>query len=602
MWVGGLRLFQFHMAPPIRLMVHAALLEVALGGLLGVALAPLQRLRGGRSIHLLALALAWAGLELYAAPPSLKVRLLALTSPVAGLLLVAGARGILPHRRGLAVALGVIALIGSVATPEIWMRLAAPARPPAPPSAEPPPGAPDVVLVVLDTVRADHVSAYGYPRPTTPHFDALALQGALFLHATAPATWSLPAHASLFTGLFPSGHGAHLEHRLLDSPAPTLAERLQAAGYDTRSFTANAWISDALGLTRGFAWSDEAWRDGAVARGFLFIYRLIDRLGFGAADKGGADVVSHFEEWLETRPSDAPPAFAFLNFIEAHFPYHQVPEGYLQRFASHPTGELRKLSLRLIADQFGDATIDPEEARVPATDMYDAGVLYADHLLGRVVEALRAQGSLDQTVLIVLADHGELLGEHEAFGHGRSLCQPEIHVPLAVRYPPRVPSGVRVAIPVSTVGVYATALDLVGLEPRSPLHVGSLTSALAGVRPEGPVLSERFTVLNNGLLGSRSVDPLLRNDRRYRAYRAGAKKLIKTSQGESFLFDLSVDRAETRDLAPTQGATVERLTDELHSWREALALPALDVPLHPAEAPALDAAARERLRALGYVE
>jgi arylsulfatase A-like enzyme len=601
-WIGVAQIMQFNMAPPLTLLVKGAALGVGLGAALGTAGAGLLLLAHGRLWHLLAVALAWAALAIYAAPDSRSFQLFMLVSPGAGILLALLGGWVARRWRALPVILGVAAVAAAIVTPEVRARLhAVPA--PAPrmlPRAAA--GVPDVVLVVLDTVRADHVSAYGYARPTTPTFDALAHDAALFLDAVAPATWSLPSHASLFTGRFASAHGAHDEHRFLDPGPPTLAETLAAAGYDTRSFTANAWISDALGLTRGFAWTDEAWRAGTVGRTFQPMYRLLDRLGLGAIDKGGSDAVANFERWLAARPPDAPPAFTFLNFIEAHFPYHQLPADYLARFSERSRGELRALSLRLMAAQFSGEAIDPVAAAPVATAMYDAGILYADMLLGRVVEALRRRGSLDRTILAVLADHGEMLGEHGEFGHGLSLYEPALHVPLLVRYPPRVTTA-RVARPVSTVGVYATVLDLAGITPPPSLQVGSLVPAIAGRAAGEPVLAEQFASMLGGSVSKNgSRDPLLRQDIRFRAFRVGRRKLVETSAGTFHLFDLDADPTEARDLAPAEPDAVARLRGELETWRAALGLAPLDAPVGGGPAPEIDPAARERLRALGYVQ
>jgi arylsulfatase A-like enzyme len=445
-----------------------------------------------------------------------------------------------------------------------------------------------------------HLSAYGYARPTSPRFDALAASGALFLDATAPATWSLPSHASLFTGLFPSGHGAHEEHRFLDAGVPTLAETLAAAGWDTRCFTANAWISDSLGLVRGFAWSDEAWRAGDVGRSFNSMLRLLDRLGFGADDKGGGQVARNFERWMASRPAAVPPAFVFLNFIEAHFPYHQLPRDYLTRFTDLPPATLRTQSLALFAAQFGGGSIDPATVREGAVAMYDAGILYADALLGRVVDAIRQRGTLDRTVLVVLADHGELLGEHGDFGHGRSLLEPALRVPLMVRYPPRIPAGARVPTPVSTVGVFATVLDLLGLADSTPRHIGSLLGPIAGAPGGGPVLAEQY--VDHMLTATPRDDALMRPGERYRSYRAGTWKLVETRGGVPLLFDLATDPGETRDRAESDPAELARVAEELATWRKALGLPALDAGAARTPPPAMDAATRARLRALGYAE
>ena len=599
MWFSVFRFLELNLPAVPEVSGRAVLLEAAVGTLVGLALAPLLLLRRGDLLHLLGLAATWVGLELYAGLEGTTFRVLAVAIPTGGLLLVGVGRWIAVRWRWVPATVAIAVAASAVATPPVYQALTQPATAPPPALPAAAPGSPDVVVIVLDTVRAQNVSAYGYERLTTPNLDTLAAEGALFLDATSPSTWSLPSHASLFTGLFPSGHGAHAEHRYLDASRPTLAEVLAGHGYDTRCFTANAWISDSLGLTRGFAWSDEAWRDGAVGRGFFFIFRLLDRLGLGVEDKGGGAVVSNFERWLTDRPDDGPPAFVFMNFIEAHFPYHQLPREYLGRFTSIPERELRELSLRLFGAQFGGDPPDPAEVGEATTAMYDGGILYADRLLGRVADALRARGSLDETILVVLADHGELLGEHGLFGHGFSLHEPMIRVPLLIRYPERIPPGTRVATPVSTVGVFATVLDLLGIAPPAPVHVTSLLPAISGGPPGGPVLSERFS---QDTVASTSSHPLAREDLRFRSYRSGTLKLIEASDGSNYVFDLAADPGETRNLADTDPGEVARLKGELKRYRAAVALPEIGAPVADVAAPPIDPAAEERLRALGYVE
>lgn len=593
-WSGTYQILAFNMQAPLRMMLSGAALSVALATVLGVLCAPIAR--GGW--HIVAVAVLWGVLGVASAEGSRALQLFALAEATAALALTLGGVWLARRARWLPVGATGLAIVAGIALPEVLARRRAPAPVPTATSVAPP-GAPDVFVVVLDTVRADHVSAYGYERPTTPVLDALAREGALFLDTTSPATWSLPSHASLFTGRFVSGHGAHDEHRFLRAEHPTLAGTLAAAGWDTRSFTANAWISDGLGLTRGFAWTDEAWRSGDVARNFHAMHRLLDRAGFGPRDKGGAHVAGNVEAWLAERPADARPAFVFVNFIEAHFPYHQLPAEFVARFTSMSRRQARALSLELTAAQFGAPLPDPSTTAPLATALYDAGVAYADHLLGRLIDALRRRGTLDRTIVVVLADHGELLGEHGAFGHGTSLYDAVLRVPLVVRYPPRVPAGVRVAQPVSAVGVFATVADLVGVPPPTSVQVGSLVPAIAGEAVRGPVLAEQYA----SMLGRDDArdHPLLRRDARFRAYRAGTTKVVISSHGPPHLFDLVADPDELHDRSEAEPARVQRLTAELGTWTGTLGLPALDAPV-AAAAPAVDPAAQQRLRALGYVE
>jgi arylsulfatase A-like enzyme len=553
------------------------------------------------------MALAWYGLERWVRLDSPLFAMAEVARPVGAALLVLLGIWLSRARPRLPWALAPVLLLSGLAAPYAYLRVTTPVLPPRAELPPAPPGAPDVVLVVLDTVRAGNLAGYGYGRPTAPELDRLAAEGALFLDATSPSTWSLPSHASLFTGRYPSSHGAHGEHQFLDARYPTIAQVLERRGYETFCITANPWISDGLGLTRGFAWQDTSLREqGGAARGFSFVHRLLDRLGLQESDKGGAAVAESFEAWTRGRSENGGrPAFVFLNFIEAHFPYHQLPHDFLFRFTRRPYGELRGISIDLVGQQFGGNGRSVEEVGEPARDMYDGGIVYSDVLLARVVEALRARGVLDRTVLVVLADHGELLGERGGFfGHGPTLYQEMVGVPLLLRYPPRIPAGVRVARPVSTVGVFATILDLAGIEPPPTLQVGSLAPLARGESQDGggPILAE--------LHGNREIrsaaaapDPQMQSGRRYRLLREGRLKLVTTSQGESFFYDLAADPRETRDLSAERPGEASAMRARMAQLEKEMGLPALDaLILADEEAPELDAATREQLRALGYAD
>lgn len=598
-WFGLLSALFARIGPPALTLAQGAGWLIAGALLLGVLAAPLLRLPAGRVWHAIALALMYAGLHRWVMVETPQTALPAYVAPPAALILTLLGLLLARWRPRLPLAIGGLLLVAGCFAPATYLAVTQPEAAEPEPLADAPPGAPDVVLVVLDTVRAANVSAYGYARPTTPVFDALASEGALFLDATSPSTWSLASHASLFTGRFTSSHGAHAENMLLRTDLPTLAETLASAGYQTSCFTSNAFISPALGLTRGFRYVDEAWRGGGAGSTFMFAFRLLDRLGFGEQDKGGAAVVESFGRWAARTPADARPQFVFLNFIEAHFPYHQLPDEYLRAFTSAPHAELRQVSMELLATQFGGPPpADPARASELAMDMYDGGILYTDTLLGRIVEAIRARGTLDRTLLIVMSDHGELIGEHGFYGHGMSMYEPGIRVPLLLRYPPAIPAGTRVATPVSTVGAYATAREVAGLEPDPTLHVSSLLGPMRGGPPGGPVLAERYArpQMEPG------TDPVQDPTVRIRTYRVGSLKLVETSKGASLLFDLASDPGEENDLSDVRRGDVARLQGELDVWSAALALPPLDAELGPGAEPELDPEARERLRALGYVD
>ncbi len=609
LWLGIVPFIQRRMGPGPEALAQNGLMLIAVGALLGLAGAPILALVRGRVAgalaHLVWLAAAWFALERWVELDSPLFRPVMYARPfgAAALVLLAALVARVPRLpRALPWALGALLFVGGVFAPGVYLRATTPAPPPRVELPPAPAGAPDVVLVVLDTVRAQNVSTYGHARDTAPTIDALAEEGTLYLDATSPSTWSLPSHASLFTGRYPSSHGAFAFQTVLDDRFPTLAQVLQAKGWETFCFTANPWISDGLGLTRGFAHQDDSWR-AAGGRGFVFVYRLLDRLGFGDYDKGGGVVAEHFEAWARARPADARPSFTFLNFLEAHFPYHELPPQYRDRYTDRPLAELRRISMDLMAMQFGGPAQDPAVVNTPARDMYDGGVRYTDALLHQVVEALRARGTLDRTVLVVMADHGEILGEHGAFfGHGPSLYQRAIGVPLLVRYPPRVPKGARVEVPVTTLGVFATIVELVGLEAPPTLQAGSLLPRVAPGPSDdptsGPFLAE---ILDSGTPRPDRGDPQMRGQASLRALRDGRFKLVESSTGERFLYDLRADPVESQDLAAERPEQVEVLHARLEAERARLGLPTLD-QVGKGTAAEVDEATKERLRQLGYVE
>ena len=598
---GAQRMIGMHMPAMPAAALEGGAYEIALAIVMALVLGPLLRLPAGRVVHVIALAVAWVVLaRRLALDPTVVPSWLA--APAIGLVAVGVGALIARYSRRAAWAAGVIALAAAILTPVI-VDARRPPIPVASPTGSPPTGAPDVVMIVLDTVRAKNLPTYGYRRATAPTFHALAKEGALFLDATSPGTWSLPAHASLFTGLFPTAHGAHEEARVLATDVPTLGEVLGANGYETRCFTANPHISDGFGLTRGFQHQDRAWLGPSAGRSFMFIYRVLDLFGWAARDKGGARVVENFERWLATRPRDSRPSFAFLNFLEAHFPYHQTPGEYLSRYTDLGPVARRDASHKAMAAQFGRklTSEEIEAIAVPSIDMYDAGISYSDQLLQRVVAALRRSARLDRTLLVVLADHGEMIGEHGQFGHGPSLYEPDVRVPLLLRYPTKIPPGTRVERPVSTAAAYATVLDVVGVKPPKPPQVSSLIPVLSGGKGGDPVLVERLAMIDSP--PNPAAPALAHRDIRYRVFRSGNRKLALTSTGKTLLFDVVADPNEITDLAAIDADGVKAMRKELDTWVAALGLMPLDQPIDAAaKAPAADPAAVEQLKALGYVD
>jgi arylsulfatase A-like enzyme len=337
-------------------------------------------------------------------------------------------------------------------------------------------GAPNVLLITLDTLRADHLSAYGYQRPSTPNLDRFAADGVLFERAFAAASWTLPSHASIMTGRSPAEHRAGGSP--LDGRYATLAEYLAAHGYHTAGFVANTYYCGArTGLARGFAvYEDHFGTVGDMVVQTVFGKQLARSLHFvGYYDvlgrKHAESVNREFLTWLAT-PRQGP-FFAFLNYFDVHDPYLTAPP-FDRKFADRPNRGDRINSDLFPRDFTGGRPLSPQDIQAEV-DGYDGALAYLDASLGALFRELKARGVLDRTLVIVTSDHGESFGNHGLFGHGNSMYRDLLHVPLLLRYPGHVPAGRRISAAVSLQAIPATVIQLSGFG-ESPFPGRSLST------------------------------------------------------------------------------------------------------------------------------
>jgi arylsulfatase A-like enzyme len=306
------------------------------------------------------------------------------------------------------------------------------------------PGVPNVIVIVVDTLRADHVSAYGYQRLTTPNLDRIARQGVLFENAMSACSWTLPSHASLLTGRYPQDHGLQsiqptplFRQRSLRG-YPTIGEALERIGYRTAAFSANqTYFTSSVGLGRGFIRFEdyfESPRD-MFMRTFFGRDRLIgatrDVMGFRSwlyTHKDAAKVNRELFSWVGKSPR---PFFAFLNYIDVH--------------------DADRLSWKNVVPAWG--LKDP-------ISRYDSALTYEDTQIGELMLELDRHGLAKNTLVIITSDHGESLGQHHMWSHGAALYLEEIHVPLFLWYPGHIPAGGRITIPVSNAAIPATIMRL----------------------------------------------------------------------------------------------------------------------------------------------
>jgi arylsulfatase A-like enzyme len=431
-----------------------------------------------------------------------------------------------------------------------------------------PQGAMNVLLLIWDTVRARNLSLYGYDRPTTPGLERLANESVVFDRAIATAPYTLPSHASLFTGRW--AHELSADWRVpLNAEPPTLAEVLRDRGYRTGGFAANRfYVTRAYGIDRGFmhfAEVREAFGE-TIRHSTLFRHvvtsSVVRRLLRFETDLGRARAPSLYQEverWVE-RGDSGRPFFAFVNVMDGHAPFlPRAPYDTLFGWYAASTSPETRRQRRSMAHE-NPASLPAEEAR-RLERAYDGSIAALDAMTSAFLEQLRQRGILERTLVIIAADHGEEFGEQGVFGHGNSLYLPSLHVPLLIRAPGRLPAGVRVPQTVSLRDLPATILDILELPASLPGYSlaglwrgdsarAPSTGALAEVRYDRS-LSPKVPASAGGL-NSIVTDSL---------------QLIRSGRGDEQVFDIAQDLS---------GATKPILADTARMNRLRRLLPASD--------------------------
>ena len=354
------------------------------------------------------------------------------------------------------LALGIIAL----GTVMVEKRREGRQPPPAAAGAD----APNVLFLILDTVRASSLSLYGYQRATSPTLERLGREGIVFDRAFSTAPWTLPSHASFFTGRWPHEQSTGWSSPL-DRADSTVAEAFSARGYVSGGFVGNSIYANAeTGLARGFhTYRDYSLSLGTLLRSATLTRRITDswqlRKLIGTDELLGrrtaSDINAEFLAWEERLAGR--PYFAFLNYFDAHDPYLPPPE-WFERIAGYQRRDNLSPLRRLSVDARREG-VSPADTRLEM-DAYDASIAWIDHEIGLLLGELERRGTLRNTLVVVASDHGEEFGEHGIFLHGHSLFRRALQVPLVIWKPGRVPAGKRVSQPVSLRDIPATLLSL----------------------------------------------------------------------------------------------------------------------------------------------
>ncbi|MBI4761652.1 MAG: sulfatase-like hydrolase/transferase [Chloroflexota bacterium] len=331
--------------------------------------------------------------------------------------------------------------------------------------------APNVLWIVIDTLRADHMSLHGYERETDPYLASLAQQSVVFDNAYATSSWTLTSHASLFTGRWPYEHKAD-GGRSLDDTYPTIAEALAARGYRTGAFNGNfETVTSRWGFARGFHHFEDYYQTlpqlavSSFYGRFLEYYVLhkVFNMEFSIDRRWAPSINQSALDWIGQDAEK--PFFVFINYYDVHAPYVS-PERARFSTLENPGGLVN--TDWTTTDIYNPKT--PEQAQ-GEIDAYDGGIYYTDQQIKRLMDEMQRRGWLENTIVVITSDHGELFGEHGLWEHHNSLYRPVIYVPLIIWYPKAVPQNLRIETAVSNAALPATMLDLLG-EPAQDLFPG----------------------------------------------------------------------------------------------------------------------------------
>jgi len=466
----------------------------------------------------------------------------------------------------------------------------------------------NVLMIVIDALRSDHLSAYGYERPTTPRIDEWAAEGVLFENAYAQASWTKPSTATLLTGLYASAHGVNLVASGLPRSLKALPEIMKECGYRTGVFTDNWFVSPVFGFQRGvdFFVARQGSRFTQLTLGHLTsvlknyvpwmgpVYRAIEaselllvtgdprRRGYGADG-----LRESFLAWVDEAPEA--PFFAYFHCMEPHAPY-SPPVPYDTEFlpadlAGHPKVTDHPPFNGLLP--FDSGRPISADSLTSMLALYDGEILRTDGSMGALFEGLRGRGLFDRTLIVLTADHGEEFYEHGGWGHGYSLFEEVLRVPLLLSCPDAIGRpGARLTHAVRHIDVLPTVLDVCGLSVPEGLDGTSLIPIVSGEEPPDPPRPVMSEVYHGGHFARSLIE--------------GTEKVIFSQRGwekSVLLFDLASDPGEMNDLAVGDPASADELLatlEEFHAIAAEKAASGYTI--------AIDDQTRERLKALGYIQ
>jgi arylsulfatase A-like enzyme len=453
---------------------------------------------------------------------------------------------------------------------------------------------PNVILITLDTTRADHLTPYGYNRDTSPFLEKLASQGVLFEDAFTVSSWTLPSHSSIFTGKLPTVHGATYQHWWLDSSEDCLAEILKRKGYQTAAFVSGPFLLATFNVAQGFEYYDDQLDPLSGIQRLMFV-KVIRRfykkpLWWVDGQRNASEVNRQVHKWFE-HDAEAKPFLLFINYFDPHDPY-LPPDPYKKKYGtpnSRMNGRIegiysdRATGERIAKD--GKPLRDDDYAALKG--LYDGEIRFTDDQLSNLFEFLQKHNLLSNTLVIITSDHGESIGEHKILDHGHALYEEQIKVPLIV-IGPGIPKGKRISGLVRNIDILPSLLEYLKLPVQKGIQGKSFLSNLNNDR-----LDDRIYI------GEIFQDPntrVRRFQRDLKSWRDDSKKLLWSSNGHHEFYDLHSDRAENLNLYNDRQQAIIALAESLFDYLKGLP------KKERRTTPQIDEESRESLKATGYFD
>ncbi len=452
-------------------------------------------------------------------------------------------------------------------------------------------------------LRPDHLGCYGYARETSPNIDRLAANGVLFENAFSSTSWTLPAHAALFTGLADSVHGCTDTNMRLDERLVTMAERFRAAGYATAGFFSGPYLHPVFGLGQGFDVYEDCTSYPKLSARYAKENGTVDGMKIWTAshnDITSPRVYKAVRHWL--RSNERTPFFLFIHLWDVHYDF-MPPPPYNRMFDPDYDGTITS------RDFLNNPAINknmPRRDLEHLIALYDGEIAWTDEHIGKIMSELSDLGLTDSTVVVLLSDHGTEFFEHGLKGHRETLYDEVIHIPLIIRWPQRLPTGARLEPQVRIVDVLPTVLELAGLEaPQKIMGQSLLPLVDTGTLPHdnlvvAELMTDAGTLTVDGHWAPK--DPRFEIQHRLRAFRRPDHKLIyDLNRDETQIFDLGKDPGEQMPVGPDDATIAAAAQKDAEEGRKWLSDYDAFVGAH-SKASEIPPHVQEKLQVLGYVE